>query len=176
MLGLLPSWANCAEMLSQNHFAEPNQLVFTFLHRILLCMPHSEDGCEMERLKSDDKWIRGHLSFWVVQCLVKREREIYIYIDRERERVCVCIVKDNSIRLHHLQKKIGWIQKLWQTIIQSLKLWSHWIPLHTLISIPVTSLSLCLFITEWQKNSVKQRFYTVEKKCCWKPEETKFNK
>jgi hypothetical protein len=38
LLQLLAGTANCAIMLSQNHFPEPNWRVLTFLHPILLCM------------------------------------------------------------------------------------------------------------------------------------------
>ncbi len=34
--------ANCAKMLGQKHFAEPNQHVLTFLHSILICSVTSE--------------------------------------------------------------------------------------------------------------------------------------
>jgi hypothetical protein len=33
----LPASENCAKMLGQNHFAEPNQHVLSFVHPILIC-------------------------------------------------------------------------------------------------------------------------------------------
>jgi hypothetical protein len=33
---LLPAWANCAKLLAQNHFVEPNQHVLTFIYPILI--------------------------------------------------------------------------------------------------------------------------------------------
>jgi hypothetical protein len=38
LLGLLPANANSAIMLSQNHFAELNRHILSFLHSILLYM------------------------------------------------------------------------------------------------------------------------------------------
>ncbi len=37
LLCLLPPSANCAKMLGQNHFEEPNQHGLTFLHPVLIC-------------------------------------------------------------------------------------------------------------------------------------------
>jgi hypothetical protein len=37
VLCLLPTSANCAKNLGQNHFTEPNQQVSTFLNPIFIC-------------------------------------------------------------------------------------------------------------------------------------------